>query len=109
MPQQEEEEEVRPNGPQELQVRRTTDLFPQNTMKYFCLPAENHQAFDVHLVAIRHCKWSFNFEFSDGQKSQLPHDGEAQEERIAQGARIKRIVIFYDMRDHVTGFHFFNN
>lgn len=45
---------------------------------------------------------------SDGQKSNLPTDNHLLERYMFDGLDVRKVVVFHDARDHITGFHFFN-
>jgi hypothetical protein len=60
------------------------------------MPPSDKLSYDVFLTAIYHHKWSFNFEFSDGTRSDWESPEALQKCEIPPNTPISKILIHYD-------------
>jgi len=114
-PQEEEElaleSAIDVNKGKELKLRFSTNMYPALANRKFIHPQKKDKiSYDVHLTGIDHNAWQFNFVMSDGSKSQMPVDNAVLTEGRwdADNRPIKRVTVYHDPRDHITGIQLFD-
>ena len=66
-------------------------------------------SYQTYLRCIWHNKYSFNFGFSDGHETKFKSEKHLECAPIVEPLSVASFAIYFDPRDFVTGFRFWNS